>query len=59
MSRLTENLFHAWASRGRRIRVQAEAIVAAPLLFKPSEADRLEAELNRVQTETERWAAQS
>lgn len=59
MSRITENLFHAWAARGRRVLVQAEAILAAPLLFKPSEIDRLEAELTRAQTETEQWAAQS
>lgn len=59
MSSLAENLFHAWSDRGRRALTRGAAILSAPLLFKPEEIDRTEAQIDKAHAETERWAGQA
>lgn len=58
MSRLSENLFHAWSDRARRAIDRGTAILHAPLLFKPEALTRTEADMDKASAESAWWAAQ-
>lgn len=57
MNNLTENLFHAWAQRGRKALAEAAAINRAPALFTRERQEQVAADFRKAQQETERWSS--